>query len=90
MNLNEDTSRHNIYEGLWLFTKGPAKIAKFLTGEDQFEFDPSILFEGYSHDRGTKRIGDDTHRDTTAIDNDELFKKGLHDLLAEEKRRRRR
>ena len=61
-----------------------------ISGEEELEFDPSILFEGYSHDRGTKRIGDDTHRDTTAIDNDELFKKGLHDLLAEEKRRRRR
>ena len=75
---------------MWLFTKGPAKIRKFLSGEEQFEFDPDILFEGYSHDRGTKRIGDTAHRDTTVIDNDELFKKGIQDLLAEEKRWRRR
>ena len=82
--------RHNFYEVLWLFTKGPAKIKKFLSGEKKFEFDPSIIFEGYSHDRGTKRIGDDTHRDTTLIENDDLYAKGIQDLLAAEKRRRRR
>ena len=62
--------RHNAYEGLWLFTKGPQKIANYITGKEKFEFDPSILFEGYSHDRGTKRLGSNEHRDTTAIDND--------------------
>ena len=75
---------------MWLFTKGPAKISKFLSGEEQFEFDPDILFEGYSHDRGTKRIGDNTHRDTTLIENDDLYAKGIQDLLAEGKRRRRK
>ena len=82
--------RHNAYELLWLFTKGPAKIRKYISGEEQFEFDPSILLEGYSHDRGTKRLGSNEHRDTTAIDNDELFKQGISDLIAEEKKRRRR
>ena len=67
-----------------------AAMKSVISGEEELEFDPSILFEGYSHDRGTKRIGDTAHRDTTVIDNDELFKKGIQDLLAEEKRRRRR
>ena len=87
-------SRHNAYELLWLFTKGPAKIKNYISGEEQFEFDPSILFEGYSHDRGTKRLGSGhalgDHRDTTAIDNDDLFKAGIQGLLQAEKRRRRR
>ena len=82
--------RHNAYEGLWLFTKGPQKIANYITGKEKFEFDPSILFEGYSHDRGTKRLGSNEHRDTTAIDNDELFKKGIHDLINYEKKKRRK
>ena len=82
--------RHNAYEGLWLFTKGPEKLKKFITGEEEFQFDPSILFEGYSHDRGTKRIGQDDHRDTTAIDNDYLFKQGIKDLINYEKKKRRR
>ena len=82
--------RHNAYELLWLFTKGPAKIKKYISGEEQFEFDPSILFEGYSHDRGTKRLGSNEHRDTTAIDNKELWKQGISDLISEEKRRRRK
>ena len=82
--------RHNAYELLWLFTKGPSKIQKYLTGEEEFVFDPSILVEGYSHDRGTKRLGSNEHRDTTKIDNDELFKQGIHELLASEKKRRRR
>ena len=88
------SSRHNAYELLWLFTKGPAKIKNYISGEEQFEFDPSILFEGYSHDRGTKRLGSGhalgDHRDTTAIDNDDLFKAGIQSLLQAEKRRRRR
>ena len=75
--------RHNLYEGLWLFTKGPAKIKKFLSGEEQFEFDPSIIFEGYSHDRGTKRIGDTSHRDTTLIENDDLYAKGIEEKANE-------
>ena len=90
LNACNDYFRHNIYEGLWLFTKGPAKIKKFLSGEEQFVFDPSILFEGYSHDRGTLRIGDNSHRDASIIDNEEKYMKGIQALLAEGKSRRRR
>ena len=82
--------KHNLYEGVWLFTRGPRKIKKFLTGEEKFVFDPSIIFEGYSHNRGTLRIGDNSHRDTSIIDNEEKYMRGIQALLAEGKRRRRR
>ena len=61
-----------------------------IAGEEEFEFDPSILLEGYSHTRGTQRIGSATHRDTSAIENDELFKQGIKNLVVEEKRKRRK
>ena len=61
-----------------------------ISGEEQLEFDPSILFEGYSHDRGTERIGLGTHRNPSDIENDELFKDSIRNLVVEEKRRRRK
>ena len=61
-----------------------------ILGEEQLEFDPSILFEGYSHDRGTERIGLGTHRNPSDIENDELFKDGIRNLVVEEKRRRKK
>jgi len=82
--------RHNAYELLWLFTKGPERLRRIIAGEEEFEFDPSILFEGYSHNRGTQRIGSGTHRDTSAINNDELFKQGIKKLVVEEKKKRRK
>ena len=82
--------KHNFYEAVWLLTRGPKKIRQFLSGEKKFVFDPRIIFEGYSHNRGTLRIGDNSHRDTSIIDNDERYWKGIQDLLAEGKRRRRK
>ena len=61
-----------------------------ILGEEQLEFDPSILFEGYSHDRGTERIGLGTHRNPSDIEDDELFKDGIRNLVVAEKRRRKK
>ena len=61
-----------------------------ISGEEELEFDPSILFEGYSHDRGTERIGLGTHRNPSEIENDELFKDSVRNLVVEEKRRRKK
>ena len=65
-------------------------VKSVILGEEQLEFDPSILFEGYSHDRGTERIGLGTHRNPADIEDDELFKDGIRNLVVEEKKRRRK
>jgi len=80
----EKIPRHNIYEGKWLHTEGPRRLARILAGEEEIKFDPSILLEGYSHNRGTQRIGLNSHRDPSLIDNTDKFQDGLRRLINDE------
>eukprot|EP00090_Calanus_glacialis_P030044 TRINITY_DN48292_c0_g1_i1.p1 TRINITY_DN48292_c0_g1~~TRINITY_DN48292_c0_g1_i1.p1 ORF type:complete len:163 (+),score=46.38 TRINITY_DN48292_c0_g1_i1:1-489(+) len=82
---------HNLYELTWIVKKGWPRLQRILAGEEEFKFSPEILLEGYKGDQKTPRLehlGQSTSRDKTKID--ESFSASIQELLALEKRRRRK
>ena len=79
--------RHNLYELTWIVLKGWPRLQRILAGEEEFEFDPNILLEGYRYDTRTEQIGGHGVRDTSKIDElefDSNIMRNIAELLLED------